>query len=242
MKAVTEIRGLHADYDGSPLFAGLSLSLAGNSFNCLLGRSGVGKSTLVHIFCGLADPATFKVRADSPLPAAGGAAWMAQQDSLLPWASVLDNVLIGPRLRGHIDNTLRQRAQELVARVGLEGREHSFPQQLSGGQRQRVALARTLLEAPAVVAMDEPFAAVDAITRLQLQELAMQLLQSTTVLLATHDPQEAARCGQRIFLLRGRPAQLLEIEPAPGPHPLATDDPRLIPIQRQLLEALKQDS
>ena len=242
MQPATEIRGLHADYNGSPLFAGLNLSLASNSFNCLLGRSGVGKSTLARILCGLADPAVFNLRADSALPAAGAAAWMAQQDSLLPWASVLDNVLIGPRLRGPVGNAMRQRAQELIAQVGLEGRKHSHPQQLSGGQRQRVALARTLLEAPAVVAMDEPFAAVDAITRLKLQELALNLLQSTTVLLATHDPQEAARCGQRIFVLHGRPAQLIEIEPAPGPHPLAADDPRLVPIQRRLLEVLGQDS
>ena len=242
MQPPSEIRGLHADYNGSPLFAGLSLSLAGNSFNCLLGRSGVGKSTLLRILCGLADPAALNLRADSAVPAAGAAAWMSQQDSLLPWASVLDNVLIGPRLRGPVDNALRQQARVLVAKVGLEGREHSYPQQLSGGQRQRVALARTLLEAPAVVAMDEPFAAVDAITRLKLQELALNLLQATTVLLATHDPLEAARCGQRIFVLRGRPAQLVEIEPAPGPYPLAADDPHLAPVQRRLLEVLGQDS
>ena len=242
MPSSTEIRGLHVDYNGNQLFAGLNLSLSSNSFNCLLGRSGVGKSTLLRILCGLASPESFSWRADSALPAAGAAAWMAQQDSLLPWASVLDNVLIGPRLRGPLDSVQRQRARDLIAQVGLQGCEHSWPQELSGGQRQRVALARTLLEAPAVVAMDEPFAAVDAITRLQLQELAMNLLRSTTVLLATHDPQEAARCGQRIFLLRGQPAQLVEVEPAAGPHPLAADDPRIAPIHKRLLELLGQDS
>ncbi len=245
MQAITEIRGVHADYNGRPLFSGLELSLASNRFNCLLGRSGVGKSTLLRIFCGLAtdDPTALNLRADSALPAAGGAAWMGQQDSLLPWASALDNVLLGPRLRGPVNQALRRRARQLLARVGLEGCEHCHPQQLSGGQRQRVALVRTLLEAPAVVAMDEPFAAVDAITRLSLQELAMELLQSTTVLLATHDPLEAARCGQRIFILRGRPAQLVKIEPALGPHPVAADDSRrLAPVQRQLLEALQQAS
>jgi putative hydroxymethylpyrimidine transport system ATP-binding protein len=134
---------------------------------------------------------------------------MAQQDLLLPWASVLGNVLLGPRLRGEDrDPEIVQRARGLIAQVGLKGREEDLPARLSGGMRQRVALARTLLENRPIVLMDEPFSALDAITRFALQELAARLLAEHTVLLVTHDPLEALRLGHRITVMAGSPARL----------------------------------
>jgi putative hydroxymethylpyrimidine transport system ATP-binding protein len=136
-------------------------------------------------------------------------AYMAQQDLLLPWASVLGNVLLGPRLRGEDrDPDIVQRARGLIAQVGLKGREEVLPARLSGGMRQRVALARTLVENRPIVLMDEPFSALDAITRFALQELAARLLAEHTVLLVTHDPLEALRLGHRIYVMAGSPARL----------------------------------
>ena len=135
---------------------------------------------------------------------------MAQQDLLLPWLGALDNVLLGYRLRGVSRaelKRLRERGRELLDRVGLGGREGDLPATLSGGMRQRVALARTLMEDRPVVLMDEPFSALDAITRFRLQDLAAEMLAGRTVLLVTHSPSEAVRLGHRLYVLSGQPAR-----------------------------------
>jgi putative hydroxymethylpyrimidine transport system ATP-binding protein len=124
---------------------------------------------------------------------------------LLPWLSARENVVLGARLRGEAPD--RAAADRLLARVGLAGHENKRPAALSGGMRQRVALARTLMEDRPVVLMDEPFSAVDALTRFRLQALACEVLADRTVVLVTHDPQEALRVGHRLFVLTGSPAR-----------------------------------
>ncbi len=231
------------------LFDDLDFRLAAGRCTCLLGPSGVGKTTLLRLIAGLEagagpnvlDPrAQARVECSDGLPLAGRAAWMSQQDLLLPWLSALDNVLLGSRLRGERDpgGERRARARALLARAGLATREDDRPASLSGGQRQRVALVRTLMEDRPVILMDEPFSALDSITRWRLQDVAAGLLAGRTVLLVTHDPREALRLGDFVHVMAGRPARLDQpLEPAGSP-PRALDDPALLALEGELIRRL----
>jgi putative hydroxymethylpyrimidine transport system ATP-binding protein len=226
------IRQARLTFDGAAVFDGLDFSLPAGRWTCLLGPSGVGKTTLLRLIAGLAVPESpTEVLAEDGRPLAGRVAYMAQQDLLLPWLGALDNVLVGSRLRGEkIDPTLTGRARELLDKVGLGDRLRARPAELSGGMRQRVALARTLME--------EPFSALDAITRLRLQELAARLLAGRTVLLVTHDPLEALRLGHGIHVMSGQPAAIGPAIAPSGPPPRPPDDPVLLAGQADLLRLL----
>lgn len=226
-------------YGGTALFQSLDLTLPAGQTTCLLGPSGVGKSSLLRLIAGLADGADGVVLDERGKPLDGRIAYMAQQDLLLPWLPLLANVLLGARLRGEArDPKLLERARALVDEVGLATHSDKRPAELSGGMRQRAALARTLLEDRPVVLMDEPFAALDAITRYELQALSARLLQGRTVLLVTHDPLEALRLGHRVQVMAGRPATLdSPLEPSGAP-PRPLDDPALLGLQSELLNRL----
>ncbi|APX90765.1 ABC transporter ATP-binding protein [Brevirhabdus pacifica] len=223
---------------GQPLFAPLTLEVGAGVWTCLLGPSGVGKTTILRLIAGLETGADFTgtITASDGQPLAGRVALMAQSDLLLPWASALDNVSLGARLRG--ERRDRDRAMEMLERVGLEGLHARKPARLSGGQRQRVALARTLLEDRPVVLLDEPFSALDARTRSEMQDLAAELLAGRTVLLVTHDPAEAARLGRAIHVMGT--GGLETVESLPPPHPRAVDDAELLMLQGRLLARLRQ--
>jgi putative hydroxymethylpyrimidine transport system ATP-binding protein len=226
------VRRARVAFDGVALFDGLELDLAAGAFTCLLGPSGVGKSTLLRLLAGLAPPeASADIAAGDGAPLAGRVAWMAQQDLLCPWLDVSANVALGARLRG--ETTDRARVAALLDAVGLADKTTAMPATLSGGQRQRVALARTLMEDRPLVLMDEPFGALDAITRWRLQDLAARLLAGRTVLLVTHDPREALRLGSEVRVLSGRPATL---GPAIRPQGLAND--ALLAAEHRLLDEL----
>lgn len=231
------VSGANLSYGGSLLFQNLSLTLPAGRITCLLGPSGVGKSSLLALLAGLDESAEGVVAADDGRPLAGRIAWMAQQDLLLPWLSVLDNVTLGDRLRGTPRDMVRARA--LLARVGLSDRAEERPAALSGGMRQRAALARTLYEDRPVVLMDEPFSALDAVTRLELQDLAAELLRGRTVLLVTHDPLEGLRLGHCVRVMTGRPARLGEPITPSGEPPRAPGAPGLLAMQAQLLAELR---
>ena len=208
-----------------PVLAPLSLTLRGGAWTVLLGPSGVGKSTLLRAIAGLLPG----------VPGLGPAAMMPQQDLLVPWRDALANVTLGAHLRGQPPDLDRARA--LLAEVGLDPADHrKRPAQLSGGMRQRVALARTLMEDRPLVLLDEPFSAVDAPTRHRLQTLAARLLAGRTVLLVTHDPLEALRLADQMFLLAGSPAAPV---PLSVPDGLAPRDPAALgAAQAALLERL----
>jgi len=165
--------------------------------------------------------------------------YMAQQDLLMPWLSVLNNVLIGMRLRGIRKNLhLLHRAKKLLTQVGLGKAMNRAPASLSGGMRQRVALARTLFENKPIVLMDEPFASLDAITKLQLQDLTAKLLTKRTIILVTHDPLEALRLGHHIHVMAGTPATLDEALILPGLPPRDPAESHVLRLEAELLTRL----
>ena len=227
-------------FAGQWLFDGLTVDFAPGSWTGLLGRSGSGKSSLLRMIADLPLPDTHELTltTDDARPLTGRLAWMAQQDQLLPWRTVVDNVLLGPALRGRPSPADRQRAFSLLDDVGLADKARDWPKTLSGGQRQRVALARTLFEDAPVVLMDEPFSAVDAITRLELHELAARLLAGRTVILVTHDPLEALRLSDRILILAGQPATLSDFDVPPGQRPRALEAPDMLRLQPRLVARL----
>jgi putative hydroxymethylpyrimidine transport system ATP-binding protein len=230
-------------YQGTPLFERVRFRLEGGSWTCLLGPSGVGKTTLLRLAAGLAAGAL--VVADDGAGLEGRTALMAQQDLLLPWLSVRDNVLLGHRLRGASRaelRRLREPAAILLARVGLERDADRLPGTLSGGMRQRAALARTLMEDRPIVLMDEPFSSLDVVTRHRLQDLAAELLLGRTVLLVTHSPLEALRLGHRIYVLSGRPAVPRGPLLPRGAPPRDAADPTLLAQQAQLLGELTRSA
>lgn len=210
---------------------GLTLEFAAGHTTCLLGRSGVGKSSLLRWLAGLL-PGTVRTRQ---------LAYMAQSDLLLPWLSVLDNVLLGYRLRRDAAELsfATVRAHALLAEVGLHDRRNERPQALSGGMRQRAALARTLCENRAIVLMDEPFAHLDAVTRLELQDLAARLLAGRTVVLVTHDPLEALRLGHQVRVLSGSPFVAGPAIEPPGEVPRDPADPAVLALQARLIAELR---
>ncbi|KEQ16489.1 ABC transporter ATP-binding protein [Endozoicomonas numazuensis] len=266
-------------YGEKVVFNHLNLTLDGGKWTCLLGGSGVGKTSLLRLIAGLSTgkglTTSGSVVCQDGFSLKGRIAWMAQQDLLLPWFSVIDNITLGKRLRGSTFNLSHlfkpsikssikpwtkkdgirswlpshkkvppeeiERAKHILEQVGLVDKSGELPQNLSGGQRQRVALARTLMENRPLVLMDEPFGALDAITRLNLQDLACELLKNRTVLLITHDPLEALRLGHHIYHLQGQPATLTEAIMPPGAPPRSLENSELMSLQGELLERLRNE-
>lgn len=222
---------------GRPLFSGLDLPISAGSWTCLLGPSGVGKSTVLRLLAGLDTGGTFEgeLSASDGAPVATRIAFMAQSDLLAPWLDVVGNVTLGARLRGEAPDLARARA--LIERVGLAGHVDKRPASLSGGMRQRVALARVLMEDRPIVLLDEPFAALDARTRAEMQELAFEVLEGRTVLLVTHDPAEAVRLGHHLFILSEE--GLARVEAPASPPIREVDAPETMEMQARLFHALR---
>ena len=191
----------------------LSLDIAPGEFVAIVGPSGCGKSTLMNVISGLMHPTHGTVRIDGQLVSGiqSNIGYMPSRDALLPWRTALRNVEYGLEFR-NVKNA-HEIARRGIARVGLAGFEDHYPAELSHGMRQRVAIARTFASSPEIMLMDEPFSALDALTRVRMQELFLEMWESErkTVVLVTHDATEAIALADRVVVLTDRPARIKSI-------------------------------
>lgn len=219
------LEDVHFTLDGQPILAGISFSVPAGGFTCLLGPSGCGKTTLLRLLGGLMEgyQGHIRVAGRPPAEAWPRLAYVFQTARLVPWRDVLGNVLLAMELRFRRRPTLtdRDRALALLETVGLGGMASRKPHGLSGGERHRVALARALAVDPDIILMDEPMANLDVATRERLRREILRLWQETgkTILLVTHDIEEALELGQELVLLGGRPARVVDWVEVPFPHP-----------------------
>jgi ABC-type nitrate/sulfonate/bicarbonate transport system ATPase subunit len=227
----------------------IDLAVGDGEVVALVGPSGCGKSTLLEIVCGLREPSDGEIAVEGDRGAArrlSHCAYMPQQDLLLPWFSALDNASLALRNRGVGKAAARAEAGALFERFGLAGFEGAAPQELSGGMRQRVAFLRTLVAGKPVLALDEPFAALDAISRGEMQEWLAGALraEARTVLLVSHDIEEALYLADRVVVLAARPGRI--VAELAAPHPRAEDrdhavtDPAFVAVREKALVALRE--
>lgn len=245
-----EIEGLRKAYrvGGQRLqvLDGLSLRAERGEFVTLIGPSGCGKSTVLSLVAGLQHPDEGQIRFDGAVTEQrlGRCGWMPQRDLLLPWRTVLGNVLLAPEVHGEGLRQAREEALRLLPLFGLEGFGDSYPAALSGGMRQRAALLRTFLTRSGVLLLDEPFGALDALTRASLQEWLLRVWHEFgyTVLFITHDVEEALFLSDRVYVLTERPARVcLELE-VPLPRPRERDlilSPEFATLKHRLIDALR---
>jgi len=225
-------RGARREQDVVAL-RGMDLRAAPGEIVAVVGESGCGKSTLLELICGLQEPDAGSVAADP-------AVLMPQRDLLLPWASALDNAALALRVRGVPAPAARERARPWFERFGLGGFEATPPRALSGGMRQRVAFVRTLLADKPVLALDEPFAALDALTRQEMQGWLARALaaEPRTVVLVTHDVEEAVVLADRVVVMSPRPGRAVAEVDVELPRPRHRTDAAVVALREQALEAL----
>src|ERR687891_544298 len=223
-----KVAGVEKAFGAVKALDGVSLRAAAREVVAVAGPSGCGKSTLLELVCGLAEADAGRV--DAP-----PAALMPQRDGLLPWLSALDNAALALRVGGVAKAAARAAAHEHFAAFGLEGFERARPRELSGGMRQRGAFLRTLLAGRPVLCLDEPFGALDALTRGQMQRWLAGALarEPRTVLLVTHDVEEAALLADRIVLLSPRPGRVVETLDVPVERPRARDDLAVVELRER---------
>lgn len=225
MAPFLQIRDLHitfaAENGGLQVLQGLDFELNTNDFVCVLGPSGSGKSTLLRVIAGLIKPSRGVVEFSSQAAADVKVGYVFQQANLMPWRTVLENITLPLELQQASASTACQAAMELVELVGLSGFENNWVAELSGGMAQRVAIARALIQKPDLLLLDEPFGALDALTREQMGSELLRVWQArrTTVLMVTHSISEALLLSDRVLVLSARPAQLLADLTVPFPRP-----------------------
>jgi ABC-type nitrate/sulfonate/bicarbonate transport system ATPase subunit len=229
--------------------APVSLDISQGRFVSLIGPSGCGKSTIFNIVAGLLEPTSGRVLIDGADSTGmiGRVGYMLQKDLLLPWRTVLDNVILGMEIQGVPLRAARERALPLLRRYGLSGFEYLYPGALSGGMRQRAALLRTLLFDTDVILLDEPFGALDAQTKSQMQEWLLQLWSDfgKTVVFVTHDIEEAIYLSDEVHVMATRPGRIIASIPVsigrPRPRTVTlTSD--FISIKERCLELLMAES
>ena len=232
-----DVRRAYPSARGAPVeaLAGVSLSVRAGEIVALVGPSGCGKSTLLELVCALQQPQDGTV-ASTP------AVLMPQRDLLLPWLDATDNAALALRISGVVRTAARERAGALFAELGLEGFARAAPHELSGGMRQRVAFLRTLLAGKPLLCLDEPFGALDAITRAEMQDwLAGALLREPrTVLLVTHDVEEAVLLADRVLVMTPRPGRVAAELEVPLARPRERTGPDVAALRTRALELLAE--
>lgn len=216
----------------------ISLSVARGEFVCLIGPSGCGKTTLLNLIAGLEKPNGGAVHVNGHIQngTVRNVGYVFQEFALIPWRNVMDNVSYGLELRGSDKKERRQLAHQLIEIVGLQEFEYAYPHQLSGGMKQRVGMARALAVNPAILLMDEPFAALDVDTRRKLQEELLKIWRFThkTILFVTHNVSEACSLGSKVVVLSERPATIRQVFDFTG-----REKSHLPDTERQIVELLE---
>jgi NitT/TauT family transport system ATP-binding protein len=230
---VEDVSQIWPGRDGTSVVAleHVSHAFGSGRITCLLGPSGCGKSTLIQIIAGLERATSGRVRIAEPhrsdltLPLGVHSVMVWQNLNLFPWRSVIDNVAFGLEMRGMAKSARYERARALIASVGLRGFERHLPGQLSGGMRQRVALARALIMERPILLMDEPFAALDAQTKIVMQEELLRIFDATrkTILFVTHAIEEAILLGDEVVVMTARPGRIKEVIAVDLPRPRSLD-------------------
>lgn len=242
--------GNRNDATTTPVLDNISLRMEEGEFVCLLGPSGCGKSTILNLIAGFEHADSGQILLDGkkisqPGPERGV---VFQQPTLFPWLSVLDNVTFGPRMAGVKAASYLPDAERYLRLVGLQDFQHHMPWQLSGGMRQRVALARAWLPNPEILLMDEPFGALDAQTRLMMQELLTRLWQATgtTILFITHDVDEALFLADRVLVMAARPGQIRAEFKTPFARPRDVEelvaDPAYGVLKQKILHIVREEA
>jgi ABC-type nitrate/sulfonate/bicarbonate transport system ATPase subunit len=245
--AAVSVRGLGHAYGDLRAIEHLDLEVPAHGVLGLVGPSGCGKSTLLESIAGLQEPTAGQIEvggASDPAGRLARCAFMPQRDLLLPWLAAIDNAALALRNRGLRRRAARAKAALLFERFGLAGFERVRPAELSGGMRQRVAFLRTLLAGKPVLALDEPFASLDAITRAEMQGWLATALRADprTVVLVSHDVEEALYLSDRVAVLSARPARVVEELSAPTPRAADRDgavtDPAFVAARERAMHAL----
>jgi ABC-type nitrate/sulfonate/bicarbonate transport system ATPase subunit len=247
-----ELRGIRKTFGAVTALDGLDVAVHPGELVTVVGPSGCGKSTLFNIVAGLEEPdvgGTIRYAGRSVLATdlLGQVSFMPQRDLLLPWRTVVDNAILAIEVEGTPRKEARAQAMAMLPQFGLAGFENQYPQQLSGGMRQRVALMRTFLFKRDLMLLDEPFGALDALTRTLMQRWLLDVWEQhkRTVLFITHDVDEAIFLGDRVLAMSARPGKVklaLDVKlERPRRHDLVTD-PEFIGLKRQLLDAIEEES
>jgi NitT/TauT family transport system ATP-binding protein len=238
--AAVRIEGVSHSFDrtGPPVLDGVDLTVAPGEFVCLLGASGCGKSTLLNLMAGLIPPTAGQVTVAAERPAL-----MFQEPALLPWLTAAGNVELALRARGVGRAERQDEAHRLLELVNLGGQSGKRPHELSGGMRQRVALARALAQDSSVLLMDEPFAALDAITRDVLHEELIRVWteQRVAVVFVTHNVREAVRLGQRVVLMSSRPGRISREWSVDLSQPRAIESPGVSALATEITRQLHEE-
>ncbi len=228
------LEGVSHAYGAVQALDRVSLSVPAGEIVAIVGPSGCGKSTLLDLVCGLVPPQTGRLSAPR-------AVLMPQRDQLLPWLTAADNAALALRVGGASRRAAREQAVRLLQELGLGGFEHTRPADLSGGMRQRVAFARTLLAGAPLLCLDEPFGALDAITRADTQAWLAETLRRTprTVLLVTHDVEEAVLLADAVVVLSPRPGRVVTTLRVDLPAGRAATDPGVVALRAEALAAMR---
>lgn len=246
-EAKLQVRGVDKYFDRLHVLAAIDLHLEANEFVSIVGASGCGKSTLLNIIAGLMLPSAGEVLVDGQIVRGPGSdrGMIFQNYSLFPWLSVADNIAFGLQLKGVSRSRQKEKIAYYLEVVGLSQFADAYPKQLSGGMKQRVAIARALANEPEVLLMDEPFGALDAQTREQMQLFLLNLWEQThtTILTITHDVEEAIFLSQRIYIMSAHPGKIkaeicVDLDRDRDLETKLT--PQFIEIQRQVLHQLRQ--